>query len=122
MSADHRRVPDLRVSVMDSEVEAISPNSQEKVSHHLAKSHGLETCILREERRGCHYHSQRGGTRGWSHEGRWSHEGQQLATLGLTGPLAGGLRPRGRQTDRYVMQRQLGYRVYLVDYGGEREK
>ena len=62
MSADHRRVPDLRVSVMDSEVEAISPNGQEKVSHHLAKAHGLETCRLREESRGCHYHSQRGGT------------------------------------------------------------
>lgn len=42
MPEDHGRVPDLRVSVLDSEVEAKSPNSQEKVSHHLAMSQGLE--------------------------------------------------------------------------------
>lgn len=49
MLADHRRVPDLRVSVMDNEVEAISPNSLEKVSYHLAKSHGYRN--LHTERR-----------------------------------------------------------------------
>ena len=35
------------------------------------------------------------------------------------GPLADGLR---WETDRYPMQRELGYRVYLVGYGGKRER
>lgn len=40
---------------------------------------------------------------------------------GFGGPLEGGLRPHGRQTDRYTMQREFGYRFYLVCYGGRRE-
>lgn len=52
MLADHRRVPDLRVSVMDSEVEAISPNSLEKVSYRLAKSHGYRNLHIERREQG----------------------------------------------------------------------
>ena len=57
-------------------------------------------------------------TQGQSHEGLW------WVTQGLCGAAVvhpGGLRTPSWETDRYAIQREFGYRVYLVGYEGKRE-